>query len=290
MANRYFSQYLLNKGILTADNVSSILAECRALEPDLSMMALEKGMIDAEQALELWESSNACVKAVEKGYLTPLDLDNLKKDVPNSRACLGQVIFTKKIVDLPRLSALFKENDDAYCYPVNEVFDSVLRSHGVDAEDYEHVRDYVELFLDTIQKFLHTNALLVQGDNIDTEETTYLTYQSMGGALTLTAGCRMPDDVLLAFSKRFSDGKVVCLDDMAVDSIEEFCNVLNGLYIVNMSGKSQDMDLDMPQTVKNVEPKGDNVLQLKVETELGGFMLYLSMSGFVFEDSRVFTF
>ena len=31
-------------------------------------------------------------------------------------------------------------------------------------------------------------------------------------------------------------------------------------------------DLDMPQTVENGEPGGDNVFQLRVETEFGGFV------------------
>ena len=96
----------------------------------------------------------------------------------------------------------------------------------------------------------------------------------------------MNGDVMLSMAKRFSGEVLTEVDEMAIDCIEEFCNVLNGLYIVNMSGKSQDMDLDMPQTVENGEPGGDNVFQLRVETEFGGFVLYLSMDGFVFEDSK----
>ena len=96
----------------------------------------------------------------------------------------------------------------------------------------------------------------------------------------------MNGDVMLAMAKRFSGEVLTDVDEMAIDCIEEFCNVLNGLYIVNMSGKSQDMDLDMPQTVENGEPGGDSVFQLRVETEFGGFVLYLSMDGFVFEDGK----
>ena len=53
MANRYFSQYLLNKGVLAPENAGEMLAKSLHVTPDLSVLALEKGLINSEQALEL---------------------------------------------------------------------------------------------------------------------------------------------------------------------------------------------------------------------------------------------
>lgn len=288
MGNRHFSQYLLNKGILTADNAGAILAECHHTAPGLSVLALERNFIDAEQSLELSGAGDTAVAALSRNYLTALQLDDLKKEAPNRRACLGQVVLNRKLVDFSGLAKLFKDNDGEYCYPVNEVFEELLQEQGVDADDYEYIRDYVELFLSTLQKFMRTNALIVRANNSDVDDTTYLTYQSMGGALSLTVGCRMTRSVMLAMGSRFGGEHLERVDEMAIDCIEEFCNVLNGLYIVNMSGKSRDMDLDMPRTIENVEPVGDDVFQLRVETELGSFMLYMSMNGFIFNDGKSF--
>ena len=57
MANRYFSQYLLNKGVLAPENAGEMLAKSLHVTPDLSVLALEKGLINSEQALELAESA-----------------------------------------------------------------------------------------------------------------------------------------------------------------------------------------------------------------------------------------
>ena len=286
MANRYFSQYLLNKGVLTPENAGEMLAKSLNVTPELSVLALEKGLINSEQALELAESAGFIRAALGKNYLTALQLDDLKKAVPERSACLGQVLLDEGVVGLSELAKLFEESAAPDCHPVETAVHDMLVSWNADENDYGYIKDYVELFLGALQRFMNTDALIIQGGNSDGVDTTYLTYQSMGGALRLTVGCRMNGDVMLSMAKRFSDEVLTEVDEMAIDCIEEFCNVLNGLYIVNMSGKSQDMDLDMPQTVENGEPGGDSVFQLRVETEFGGFVLYLSMDGFVFEDSK----
>ena len=286
MANRYFSQYLLNKGVLTSDNAGRMLAKSLNVTPELSVLALEKGLINSEQALELVAADGFIRAALGRNYLTALQLDDLKKAVPERSACLGQVLLDEGVVDLSELARLFEESAAPDCRPVGAAVHDMLVSWNADENDYEYIKDYVELFLGALQRFMNTDAVIVRGGNSDGVDTTYLTYQSMGGALRLTVGCRMTGDVMLTMANRFSGEELTSVDEMAVDCLEEFCNVLNGLYIVNMSGKSQDMDLDMPRTVENGEPAGDNVFQLRIETEFGSFVLYLSMDGFVFEGMK----
>ena len=88
MANRYFSQYLLNKGVLTSDNAGRMLAKSLNVTPELSVLALEKGLINSEQALELVAADGFIRAALGRNYLTALQLDDLKKAVPERSACL----------------------------------------------------------------------------------------------------------------------------------------------------------------------------------------------------------
>lgn len=283
MANRYFSQYLLNKGVFTLDNAGSILARSLDAVPELSVLVLERGLVDAAQALELASCGDFIEAALSKGYLASWQLEDLKDIAPGRRACMGQVLLDEGIVDLPRLAGLFEESSAPECNPVKDVVESMLLAKGIDGgDDYEHIADYVELFLDAMQRFMNKEALILPGEDRDSAGSTYLIYQSMGGDLRLTVGCRLSDDVLLAMASSFSGEPVTVVDELAIDSIEEFCNVVNGLYIVNMSGKGHDMDLDMPRTLKNEEPDVGGVFQLLVETEFGRFVLYMSMDGFVF--------
>ena len=110
MANRYFSQYLLNKGVLAPENAGEMLAKSLHVTPDLSVLALEKGLINSEQALELAEAAGFIRAALGKNYLTALQLDDLKKAVPERSACLGQVLLDEGVVGLSELAKLFEEN------------------------------------------------------------------------------------------------------------------------------------------------------------------------------------
>lgn len=281
MASRYFSQYLLNKGVLSPDNAGSILAKTLDVKPHPLVVAVDRGLVTSKQAAELANEDDFAQTALEKGYLTAFQLEDLKRAIPERSVCLGQVLLDEKIVTLDELAELFAESGRLDQHPVQTVVGNVLQARGFDAHDYEYVGDYVELFMSALQRFMNTDALLYQADKCPETAPAYLTYQSMGGALRLTAGCRVGGDVLLTMASRFSDESLSEIDEMAIDCIEEFCNVFNGLYIVNMSGKSQDMDLDMPHTIEDGEPEGNGVMRLRVETEFGAFMLYMSTDGFV---------
>lgn len=281
MANRYFSQYLLNEGILTPENAGLMLAKSISVEPDLTVVALEKGLIGVDQAIEL-EGNRFEEVVLAKKYLTALQLDDLKKAVPERSACLGQVLLNEGIVSLIDLAKLYEASSKAGSQPIMEVVSSLLKSKGMELGEKEHWGDYVELLVGTMQRFMNTDAILLQGGKAAAEaDRTYLVSQSMNGALSMTAGCFMCGSVLLTMANRFSGEELTEVDEMAVDCLEEFCNVLNGLYIVNMSGKNMDMDLDMPRTEEDAVPTGADVLSLQVETEFGSWILYMSDHGFI---------
>ena len=81
MANRQFSQYLLNRGILSSDNAGRVLAKSLHVVPDLAVLALEKGLITSQQAKKLLGVKEFVVAALEESYLNALQLDELKKAV-----------------------------------------------------------------------------------------------------------------------------------------------------------------------------------------------------------------
>ena len=288
MANNQFSQYLLNRGVLSADNAGRVLAKSISVAPELAVIALERGLIDAQHAEKLLGVQDFMAETLEDNYLTALQLDELKKSMPSPRARLGQVLLNEGLADLQLLARLFEESKEACCQPVDEVVDAMLERQGADLKEHAHIREYVQLFVRAMSKLAHTDVILVMDEDVDLVDATYLIYQSMGGALRLTAGCRMTRAVLLAMARRFSGEGLPELNDMAFDCIEEFCNVVNGLYIVNMSSHSKDMDLEMPKTIENGVPAGDGVFSLMVETEFGAFMLYLSRDGFVLNERNYF--
>ena len=286
MANRQFSQYLLSRGILTSDNAGRILAKSLHAIPKLSVIALENGLITPEQADKLLGVNTFIRTALSEHDLNAEQLDELKKTVPDRSACVGQVLLDEGMVDLSTLAELFEQSKVTHSNSVSDAVNRMLEKQNLDTEEYFYIGEYVELFMRAIKRFTHTEVLVIPNEDFEVADTTYLTYQTMGGSLRLTAGCRMTGSIMLDMASRFSGDIQTEVNEMAIDCIEEFCNVVNGRYIVNMSGHNHDMDLDMPRTVENGIPAGDDVLSFRVVTEYGEYELYLSREGFLLNNDE----
>lgn len=286
MANRQFSQYLLSRGILTSDNAGRILAKSLHAIPKLSVIVLENGLITPEQADKLLGVNTFIRTALSEHDLNAEQLDELKKTVPDRSACVGQVLLDEGMVDLSTLAELFEQSKVTHSNSVSDAVNRMLEKQNLDTEEYFYIGEYVELFMRAIKRFTHTEVLVIPNEDFEVADTTYLTYQTMGGSLRLTAGCRMTGSIMLDMASRFSGDIQTEVNEMAIDCIEEFCNVVNGRYIVNMSGHNHDMDLDMPRTVENGIPAGDDVLSFRVVTEYGEYELYLSREGFLLNNDE----
>lgn len=139
MANRQFSQYLLNRGILSSDNAGRVLAKSLHAVPDLAVLALEKGLITSQQAKKLLGVKEFVVAALEENYLNALQLDELKKAVPDRSACLGQVLLEEGIVDIHTLAKLFEDSKDEDSHPVDDVIKEMLEAQGWDAHEHAYI-------------------------------------------------------------------------------------------------------------------------------------------------------
>ena len=121
MTNRQFSQYLLNRGILSSDNAGRVLAKSLHVVPDLAVLALEKGLITSQQAKKLLGVKEFVVAALEESYLNALQLDELKKAVPDRSACLGQVLLEELLHFFDSQFGLFQVEQRLVAFRFNQI-------------------------------------------------------------------------------------------------------------------------------------------------------------------------
>lgn len=276
MGNRYFSQYLLNKGVLTPDNISYILPKSANAVPTLTVLAVQQGMF-----------SDAQIEKIKGGaaadeLLTGAQTESLKGMTPGRDAFIAQMLLDEQITDIAQLNALFRECDSDDVHPVK---DAVVRFIGED-EKLSHVVDvycdYSEMFIGALQRFMNTDAVVLPGQEIKSADGARLASQGMGGHLSLSAGLMAADEVLLEMARRYSGEDLQSVDDMAEDCVTEFINVLNGLFIVNLSSQDFDMDLDMPKKGRDTIPMASNLMSMEVVCDFGKFVLYLAEDDFVY--------
>ena len=110
---------------------------------------------------------------------------------------------------------------------------------------------------------------------------TWAVAQHITGDVSIVNGIIARDEVFLALARRYGGDAVEDLKGDATDALEEFLNVVNGLYIVELANRKIEPDLDFPLANEDVIPRGSHQLLLRVYTEAGDFILVLSTDAFL---------
>ncbi len=137
--------------------------------------------------------------------------------------------------------------------------------------------DYMELFMDSMRDIMHTEAVVSKEPSQGEEdEPYYVVAQRISGDCSLVGGIVATEPVFIELAHRYSQEDFDAVDDMVVDSLEEFMNVLNGLYSVELANKKFETDLEMPRCAKNQPPQGSHQLRLKVYTPFGSMQVVMA--------------
>ena len=79
----------------------------------------------------------------------------------------------------------------------------------------------------------------------------------------------------------YSGEVIPTLNDMAVDSVSELLNVVNGIYAVELARQHLEVDLEMPRSAQMPASPQPNKLILKVSAASGELYLILAKEEFL---------
>ena len=170
--------------------------------------------------------------------------------------------------------------DDAM--DTNPVRTAVLVAMGKDyPAQMKYYADYMEMFMAGMKNFLHTEAVVERVPCKEDEELPcYATSQRLSGDINFAAGIIASEPVYLKLAERYSEEELPEMDEMARDSIEEFINVLNGMFSVSLGEEKIETDLELPRFGENVTPHGSHQLRLRVHSAVGSFQVVMATDEF----------
>ncbi len=153
---------------------------------------------------------------------------------------------------------------------------------GISPDRLEVYAEYMELLLDSLQSMAGTQAVISPVSITDMAcEPNHGSSQALQCALGFVPGLIAVDDVFLELAKRYSQEELPEIDELAVDSVEEFLNVVNGLFTIHLAKEKLTAELGLPKSGENVQPTGRDQLRLKVITAFGSFEAVLSADEFI---------
>lgn len=285
MLSQYLAQYLLNNNLLSVKQVREILEDEQKHRVKLGVLAMNRGWMTAEQVervheLQVRADQKLGEIAVNEGFLTSEQVELLLTTQESGNMNFGQAIIDKKFMTLAELEKVLAEYNKDNQLEVTKAVEKIEITE-IDFSELEGIQeiyaDYVDLFLRSLLRFMDTTSLIVTEQQPLDAKGKYLISQHMSGDLSIATGLLLPTGALIEMARRYSEEDLTEIDEFAIDCVSEFLNVTNGLYIVNLSNKKIDVDLEPQKYGKGVLPVGHKQAVVNINTNFGMIQLILAV-------------
>ncbi len=259
---QFFGGFLLNKGAVTREQLIDAMERENDAHIQLGTLAMHAGLMNADQIDEIRILQTHTDKrfgelCVDQGYLTEAQVDELLSSQYPTYLLLGQVLEEQGVFDQSTFHALVLEyitknsireedltnkNEDSIPVLVKEYcsdFPSMNKNYQL---------EYIQLLLNNLIRFIGSDFTLLRPVIYQDEYATqkYAT-QDVTGDYSASAVLDMTEDAAIAFASRYASEAFTSFDEYVQASMEDFLNLHNGLFTVNISNSySTELGLEPP--------------------------------------------
>lgn len=269
MFSQYFGHYLLNKGLINTEQLKEALALQAETHVKLGVLSVNAGYMTPIQVEEVHEKQKQIDKrfgeiAIGLGFLTEEQLDQLLTGQKQNHLILGQALVDLGILNIDQFSTALnnykKENSLS-----DEQFDAI-KAGDIDTLvetivdlDESSSRDvftnYLSLFAKNLIRFIDDQVRLeakaVNGPYETDLLVTQLIKRTEDGGQTLSTGIGCDEETFLKFASIYAEETIDEIDELAKASVSEFLNLHNGIFLVNMSNRGVELDMEPQQIQEN---------------------------------------
>ena len=261
MYNQFFGQFLLQKGLLNAQQLCRLFQDESSVRVKLGVLAVDKSWMTAVQVQEIHDSQKAADKrfgdlAIEKGYLTEAQVEELLQTQRSGHLSLSQAILDQGMLSLAELTPvleLYKReagsnpDGDQYDYLAERCLAELGQTDDLSAK-------YIGLFMRNIIRSLQVQPVLEKAVAFDgTIQGRFISQQLQLQYHNLLTGLALSDESIIQIASLYSREQLTAVDELALDAAAEFLNLHNGLFSVNL-GNSDVEALMLPQQIE-LSPK-----------------------------------
>ncbi|MCI9531698.1 MAG: chemotaxis protein CheX [Lachnospiraceae bacterium] len=249
MHTQFFGNFLLNKGVITPDQLIEVLKIQSSTHKKIGTLAIHAGYMSAHEVEDVCSLQTRCDKrfgelAIELGYLTKAQVDELlEMQLPNYML-LGQILVEKELMTRIQFEDILTEYKNTYeIYDLDlldeqkEMVDKLLKSF-CPQEEIDNLKDilfYLKLLFNSFIRFIGEDFTPLKFITLPEVPTNYCVSQTLDGSFSFLSALDMEEDVAIDFACRYADKEFTEMNEYVQASIGDFLNLNNGLYAVNMS-------------------------------------------------------
>ena len=261
MYAQFFGSYLLSQQAVSPEALTAAISMLADTHIKLGTLAMHMGYMTASEVdeicfLQTREDKRFGEIALERSYLFEDQLDELLKAQIPDYLLLGQTLVDIGCLsnsDLERLMTNYKDdcrlNDETEEYETQNTTKKLLTNffkHSFESIS-EHAMMYMNLLFSNLIRFIGEDFTPTASAFCDEYETRCCVMQRISGTISCVLRVDMDEDVAVAFASRYAKMDFEEYDEYVEASMEDFLNLHNGLFLVNMSNMySEELSLEPP--------------------------------------------
>ncbi|MFG6382972.1 MAG: chemotaxis protein CheX [Lachnospiraceae bacterium] len=249
MHTQFFGNFLLNKGVITPEQLIEVLKIQSSTHKKFGTLAIHSGYMSASEVADVYITQTHYDKhfgelAMELGYLTPAQVDKLLTIQLPNYMLLGQILVDQKIlthIELENLITEYKSEYEIYDLDLLEeqknMVDKLLSSLYLpeDLPQAQNIISYLTLLFNNLVRFIGEDFTPLNVMTLPEVPTNFCVSQVVDGTFAFLSALDMDHETALAFASRYVDEEFEEFDEYVSASMEDFLNLHNGLFSVNMS-------------------------------------------------------
>jgi hypothetical protein len=291
MFTQLFGSYLLNKKFITPDQLKDALDYQKTVHVKLGVMAVNSGFMTAEAVNKVHLMQSKVDRkfgelAIEMGLLNDEKLEILLNTQKSDYLLLGQSLIEKGYMSLEQFDeslASYKKDhsltEEKFKLLQNEDIDEIINTFynfNNCSESFEY-KNYISLFIRNIIRFIDADFKPLEAISIDKYNLEWGASQEITGKIKLHTYIAANESTFINFAGKYAKDTYTANDEYVKASVGEFLNLVNGIYLVNMSNDDIELDLT-PQDVisKNTLSNLSEAFCIPIEFSFGKVDIIIS--------------
>lgn len=249
--------YLISKGKLQKEDLDRFYDEISKVRVKLGTIAVSEKFMTQEQAdrvnlLQATKDKRFGDIAIEMGYLTEGQLEDILKFQGNPYLAVAQALENMNIMNVSELDELMEEfrvENEMSAHSLEDLkSDDVDRALPLflpaDVSDYAFLAGTA---LRMIRRCVDNNALPLKAYYVEELPADNGAMQEMEGEVNISTGFAGKKNSLLPIAIKFGKEEFEEIDMDAMDAIAELCNCINGLYAAQLSQRQVTLEMLPPE-------------------------------------------
>lgn len=262
MYTQFLGNYLLQRGIVTQEQLFNAMSRLSQTHIKLGTIAIHEGLMTAKEVdeclyMQTREDKRFGEIAVNRGYLTEEQVNDLLTKQTPDYILLGQNLVEDGVFSYEELERiLFDYKNDTELYDLSldvenqEAVQAIISKFFIMAEmpvEETNVM-YLELMFNSLIRFVGEDFSPLTPMVLDEYPVTFGVSQKIASEKNYLTHIDCDRETAIAFASRYAKEEFLEFDEYVIAALEDFLNLHNGLFIVNVSNTtSQTISLEPPE-------------------------------------------